>query len=165
MSKAEALSKMLMHEDFSSKVTTSEHPDKTTLEENIYSKAIARGFSLLNVANGIHAWHFQCKSLEIPNRWNMHKALNDLYDSLRELADELIESSVTHLPEGYIQDLNIKFELEVDRHFSKESCLDKLKDMRDTYNEEGKTASKDIALQDIYVKLVQAVNKCLYQII
>lgn len=168
MTKAEnltALFKQSTNENFHSKVAT-DTPSENSLypEQNIYSDAIIRGFSLLNVANAIHSWHFKCKNLNIPNRWNVHKALNDLYDSLRDLADELIESSTTHLPEDYLPKMDQKFFLEVSGEFELEECIIKLRKMRDEYNEEGKAASDDIALQDIYVKLVQTVNKCLYQI-
>lgn len=166
MSKADNLSKMFMNENFASKVTVDDSKSTTDPHpyDNIYSIAIIRGFSLLNVANAIHSWHFKCKTLGIPNRWNVHKALNDLYDSLRDLADELIESSSTHLPEDYLPKMNQEFYLEVNGEFKLDEAIIKLKKMRSEYDEEGKAASEDIALQDTYVKLVQAVNKCLYQI-
>lgn len=119
---------------------------------------------MLNVANAIHIWHFQCKNLEISNRWNVHKALNDLYDSLREIADSLIETSLVFLGQEYSNNSELKFELACDSQFILAECVAKLEKMRSEYNEEGLAAESDIGLQDIYVRAVQAINKCLYQI-
>lgn len=125
-----------------------------TTENNIYDKLNSYIVTLLEKAQQVHIWHFNCKTM------SEHTLLQELYEDIEDWADQIAESIMSISNDK----INKNSKMEITTfEFSKENVLKLLSDIKVTLQEVcDKLVSQD-GLSSILGNAIESIDVYIYK--